>query len=282
MDPFAKARAAADRLVARIADPSTPAPLVMGILNVTPDSFSDGGLYAEAENALAHARAMAEAGAEIIDLGAESTRPGFVPVEAEDEWARLAPVLARVVEAVAAPVSVDTTKAEVARRAAALGAAMINDVSGLRGDPAMASVAAESGAALVVMHHCAEIDPDRDIVADMIAFFDQTLALGAKAGVAREKIVLDPGIGFGKSLRQNLQAIDCCGPLAARFGLPVLIGASRKRFIGALTGAPVEQRLGGTLSAHLRAFSRGARIIRAHDVADHVGALKVWCEIDRV
>jgi dihydropteroate synthase len=280
MDPFAKARAAADRLMAQIGDPAAT-PLVMGILNVTPDSFSDGGLYAEAEAALAHARSMEREGAAIIDIGAESTRPGFVPVAAGDEWARLEPVLARVAEAVAVPVSVDTTKAGVARRAAVLGAAMINDVSGLRGDPDMASVAAESGAALVVMHHCAEIDPERDIVADMIGFFDETLALAARAGVARDKIVLDPGVGFGKSLRQNLQAIESCGTLVAHFGLPVLIGASRKRFIGALTGAPVEQRLAGTLAAHLRAFSRGARIVRAHDVADHVGALKIWCEIDR-
>jgi dihydropteroate synthase len=280
MDPFAKARAAADRLMAQIGDP-TAAPLVMGILNVTPDSFSDGGLYAEAEAALDHARGMEREGAAIIDIGAESTRPGFVPVAAGDEWARLEPVLASVVEAIAVPISVDTTKASVARRAAALGAAMINDVSGLRGDPDMASVAAESGAALVVMHHCAEIDPERDIVADMIGFFDETLALAYRAGVAREKIVLDPGIGFGKSLRQNLQAIDACGKLLMHFGLPVLIGASRKRFIAALTGAPVEQRLAGTLAAHLRAVSRGARIVRAHDVADHVGALKIWCEIDR-
>ncbi|WP_374546770.1 dihydropteroate synthase, partial [Rhodoblastus sp.] len=175
MDPFAKARAAADELIGRIAARASGRPLVMGILNVTPDSFSDGGRFAAVEAALVHAGAMAAAGADIIDIGAESTRPGFVPVDATEEWARLEPILGPLIESVAPPVSVDTTKAEIARRAAALGAAIINDISGLRADPAMAEAAAESGAALVVMHHCAEIDPERDIVADMAAFFDETL-----------------------------------------------------------------------------------------------------------
>ena len=277
MDSYAKARAAADALAARL----KTSPLVMGILNVTPDSFSDGGRFVAAEAALAHGLAMAAAGADIIDIGAESTRPGFVPVGADEEWARLDPLLASLLSRLALPVSVDTTKAFVARRALALGAAMINDVSGLRADPAMAEVAAESGAALVVMHHCAEIDPARDIVADMFAFFDETLACAKMAGVARGKIVLDPGVGFGKNLRQNLQALDACGALHQEFGLPVLIGASHKSFIGALTGAPVENRLAGTLAAHLHAFSRGATIFRVHDVAEHVQALKIWSEIER-
>lgn len=277
METFAKARAAADSLIARIG----AKPLVMGILNVTPDSFSDGGRFVAFEAALSHARAMAAAGADMVDIGAESTRPGFVPVEEAEEWARLEKVLAPLIEDVAAPVSIDTTKAAIARRAAALGAAMINDVSGLRADPAMAEVAAESGAALVVMHHCAEIDPDRDIVADMFAFFDETLEIARAAGIAREKIVLDPGVGFGKSLRQNLLVIDACGPLVEKYDLPVLIGASRKSFIGALSGAPAQDRLAGTLAAHLRAFSRGAAIFRVHDVAEHVAALKIWSEFDR-
>jgi dihydropteroate synthase len=281
MENFARARAAADGLLARIGANALAKPLVMGILNVTPDSFSDGGRFVAAEAALIHARAMAAAGADMVDIGAESTRPGFVPVDEAEEWARLEKVLPPLIEEVALPVSIDTTKAAIARRAAALGAAMINDVSGLRADPAMAEVAAESGAALVVMHHRAEIDPDRDIVADMFAFFDETLELARAAGVAREKIVLDPGIGFGKSLRQNLLAIDACGPLGEKFGLPVLIGASRKSFIGALSGAPAQDRLAGTLAAHLRAFSRGAAIFRVHDVAEHVAALKIWSEIDR-
>ncbi|MCI4677350.1 dihydropteroate synthase [Rhodoblastus acidophilus] len=253
----------------------------MGILNVTPDSFSDGGRFVAAEAALAHAQAMEAAGADMIDIGAESTRPGFAPVDEAEEWARLEPVLAPLLARIALPVSVDTTKAAVARRAALLGATAINDVSGLRADPAMAEVAAASGAALIVMHHCAEADAARDIVADMLAFFGETLERAEKAGVAREKIVLDPGVGFGKTLRQNLQAIDACGALREKFGLPVLIGASRKSFIGALTGAPVGERLAGTLAAHLRAFSRGASIFRVHDVAEHVGALRIWSEIER-
>ena len=277
MDSFAKARAAADALAARF----SAAPLVMGVLNVTPDSFSDGGRFVAADAALNHGLAMAADGADIIDIGAESTRPGFVPVGADEEWARLEPILAPLFARLDLPVSVDTTKAFVARKALALGAAMVNDVSGLRADPAMAEVAAESGAALVVMHHCAGIDPARDIVADMFAFFDETLVLAQSAGVMRGKIVLDPGVGFGKTLRQNLQAIDACGALHEEYGLPVLIGASRKSFIGALTGAPVEDRLAGTLAAHLRAFSRGATIFRVHDVAEHVQALKIWSEIER-
>jgi len=277
MDPFAKARAAAGEFVARIGSK----PLVMGILNVTPDSFSDGGRFDSAAAALSHARAMAAAGADIIDIGAESTRPGFSPVGEAEEWARLEPALDAVLAGVGLPVSVDTTKASVARRAAASGAAIVNDVSGLRADPAMAGVVAESGTVLVAMHHCAEIDPGRDILADMAAFFDETLARAAAAGIAREKIVLDPGVGFGKSLRQNLQAIDACGALTEKFGLSTLIGASRKGFIGALTGAPVQDRLAGTLAAHLRAFSRGAAMFRVHDVAEHVGALKIWSEIER-
>ncbi len=277
MDSFAKARAAADALAARF----SAAPLVMGVLNVTPDSFSDGGRFVAADAALNHGLAMAADGADIIDIGAESTRPGFVPVGADEEWARLEPILAPLFARLDLPVSVDTTKAFVARKALALGAAMVNDVSGLRADPAMAEVAAESGAALVVMHHCKGIDPARDIVADMFAFFDETLVLAQSAGVMRGKIVLDPGVGFGKTLRQNLQAIDACGALHEEYGLPVLIGASRKSFIGALTGAPVEDRLAGTLAAHLRAFSRGATIFRVHDVAEHVQALKIWSEIER-
>jgi dihydropteroate synthase len=277
MDPFRRTKAAADAFLARIGEKS----LVMGILNVTPDSFSDGGKFASPEAALSQARAVAQAGADILDIGAESTRPGFTPVDESEEWARLEPVLGPLLDEVALPLSVDTTKASVARRAAQLGAAMINDVSGLCADPAMAEVVAESGAALVVMHHRAEIDPDVDIVADMMAFFATSLALAEKAGVAREKILLDPGIGFGKTLAQNLRALAATKILREKFALPVLIGVSRKSFLGALTGAPTENRLVATLAANLAAFSRGADVFRVHDVAEHVAALKVWSEIDR-
>ena len=253
----------------------------MGILNVTPDSFSDGGRHFGPEAALSRAKKMVEEGADIIDIGAESTRPGFSPVTAEEEWARLEAPLTAVLRDKIAPVSVDTTKAEIARRAVALGAAVINDVSGLTpgpdfGDPALAQVAADSGAALVVMHHCAEADPDRDILQDMRAFFTRALERAEQAGIARENIILDPGVGFGKTFEQNLIAATSAGALKATFGLPVLVGLSRKRFIGALTGAPTEKRLAGTLAADLAALHAGADIIRVHDVAEHAQAIKVW------
>ncbi len=274
-----RAAQAADAFIAKIASK----PLVMGILNVTPDSFSDGGRFNSADKALVHARAMAEAGADIIDIGAESTRPGFSPVEEAEEWRRLEPLLAPLL-ALGLPLSIDTSKASIARRAAALGAAVINDVTGLRGDPDMAAAAAESGAALVIMHHRQgiqnqEIDPALDIVADMLGFFETSLALAEKAGVRREKIVLDPGIGFGKSLAQNVRAVAATQTLRRHFALPVLIGVSRKRFLGALTGAPTEGRLAATLAANLAALARGAAIFRVHDVAEHVAAFKVWTEI---
>jgi dihydropteroate synthase len=248
----------------------------MGILNVTPDSFSDGGKFLSAERALAHAAAIEAAGADVIDMGAESTRPGFSPVSAEEEWARLEPVLVALLARTALPVSIDTSKAGVARKAMVLGAALINDVSGLRGDPAMAEVAAETGAALVVMHHRAEVDPAIDIVEDMIGFFAQSLELAAKAGVSSAKIILDPGIGFGKTLEQNLAALAATKRLQQQFGLPVLIGVSRKRFLGALTGLDTSDRLAANLAANLDGLARGAQIFRVHDVVEHVAAFKVW------
>jgi dihydropteroate synthase len=281
MDRFDRTRTAADAFLAKIGQK----PLVMGILNVTPDSFSDGGKFASPETALAQARAMAQAGADVIDLGAESTRPGFVPVSAEEEWARLEPILGSLLGPLpgepALPLSIDTTKSVIARRALALGAAIVNDVSGLRGDPDMAPAVAESGAALIAMHHRPEIDARIDIVADMIEFFERSLALAAQAGVARRKILLDPGVGFGKTLAQNLRALAATATLREKFQLPVLIGVSRKSFLGALTGAPTQDRLAGTLAANLAGYARGAGVFRVHDVAEHVAALKVWSEIDR-
>ena len=276
MDRFDRTRTDADAFLAQIGQK----PLVMGILNLTPDSFSDGGKFASPETALARARVLTQAGADILDLGAESTRPGFVPVSAEEEWARLEPVLAPLLGETALPLSIDTAKSAIARRALVLGAAVVNDVSGLRGDPAMAEVVAESGAALVIMHHRAEIDAGADIVADMIEFFGESLALAAAAGVAREKILLDPGIGFGKTLAQNLRALAATDILRRKFERPVLIGVSRKSFLGTLTGAPTQDRLAATLAANLAGFARGAEVFRVHDVAEHVAALKIWSEID--
>ncbi len=188
--------------------------LIMGIVNVTPDSFSDGGKFETTAAAVVQARRLAQEGAAIIDVGAESTRPGHEPVPAEVERARLEPLLGAIVASVAEPVSIDTSKASVARFAAGQGVAFINDVWGLQRDPAMADVVAESGAGVVIMHNRAEPDPECDIVDDMRRFFDKSLMLAEKAGVPRQRIILDPGVGFGKKRQQNFQAIH---------GMPALL-----------------------------------------------------------
>jgi dihydropteroate synthase len=254
-------------------------PLVMGVLNLTPDSFSDGGKFVDPAVAIAHARAMIADGADIIDIGAESTRPygGAVRVSAAQERARLEPVLAAVC-ALGTPVSIDTMKAEVARWALAQGAAMANDVWGLQRDPGMAAVVAEHGTPVVIMHNRDAADPSLDIMADIEAFFTRSLALASEAGIPTERIVLDPGIGFGKTPRQSVEAIARVRRLA-RFGLPLLVGASRKRFIDTISPAPPDRRLGGSIAAHVLAVLDGAAIIRAHDVAETVQALKVVAAI---
>ncbi len=256
-----------------------PVPAVMGILNVTPDSFSDGGNFNAPERALAHARAMIAAGADIIDIGAESTRPyGSQPVSAEDEWQRLAPVLPDVV-ALGVPLSIDSMKASVTARALEAGVAIANDVWGLQRDPDMARVVAEHGVPVVVMHNRDNVDPAIDIMADIVAFLARTLEIAAKAGIPENHLILDPGIGFGKTPEQNLIAL-ARGDELARFGLPVLVGASRKKFISTITPSEPQQRLGGSLAAHLLAAQRGAKIIRAHDVAETIQALRVAAAIE--
>ena len=250
-------------------------PAVMGILNVTPDSFSDAGQFFAPERALAQARRMAAEGADILDIGAESTRPygGARPVSLDDELARLKPVLANVV-ALGLPVSIDTIKAPVARWALEQGAAIVNDVWGLQHDHDMAAVVAAHGAPVVVMHNRDRADPAIDIMADIDAFFHRSLAIADKAGIRRNRIVLDPGIGFGKTPEQSIAVLARLDRLAA-FGLPLLVGASRKRFIDRISPAPPDERIGGSLAAHLIAMRAGAAIIRAHDVAETVQALKV-------
>ena len=254
-------------------------PIVMGILNVTPDSFSDGGRFQDPARAIAQARAMAEAGADIIDIGAESTRPypGMTPVSLEEEMARLEPVLPAIVK-LGLPVSIDTIKAGIAAWALDQGAAILNDVWGLQRDPGMARVAAEHGVPLIIMHNRAEADPAIDIVADIAAFFARSLDIAARAGVARDAIVLDPGIGFGKTPEQSITAIARLDAFKS-FGLPILVGASRKRFINTVIAAKPDQRLPGSLAAHLLAVENGAAIIRAHDVAETVQALRVHAAI---
>lgn len=251
-------------------------PLVMGILNLTPDSFSDGGRFQGLEAARDQARKLLEGGADILDIGAESTRPGHVPVPAEEEWRRLEPVLGDLVAEFPAPFSIDTYKAEIARRALALGVSVVNDVWGLQRDPAMADTVAAAGAAVVVMHNRETVAPEIDIVADMLAFFERSLALADKAGVPRSHILLDPGIGFGKSRAQNLQALKATGRLKAAFALPVLIGVSRKRIFGELLGAEVDNRLIGTLAANLTTRALGADVFRVHDAAEHRAAFTVF------
>jgi dihydropteroate synthase len=255
-------------------------PLVMGVLNVTPDSFSDGGQFLDPATALAHARAMADQGVDILDIGAESTRPygGAKPVAPEDEKARLAPILPAAAK-LGLPVSIDTIKATIAAWALDQGAAIVNDVWGLQHDPDMASLVAARGVPVIVMHNRAAADPAIDIIADVNAFFARSLAIAARAGIARDSIVLDPGIGFGKTPEQS---IACIARLAEfkRFGLPLLVGASRKRFISSVTPSPPHERIGGSISAHLLAVKNGAAIVRVHDVAETVQALRVAAAIE--
>jgi dihydropteroate synthase len=255
-------------------------PLVMGVLNVTPDSFSDGGRFLDPTVAVAHAAEMAKQGADILDIGAESTRPygDPVPVSEVDEKARLAPVVPAVVK-LGLPVSIDTIKASIAAWAIDQGAAIVNDVWGLQGDPDMAPLVAKHRLPVIVMHNRDAADPAIDIVADVIAFFTRSLEVAARAGVVRENIVLDPGIGFGKTPEQS---IICLARVAEfrRFGLPLLVGASRKRFINSVTPSPPDERIGGSIAAHLLAVQTGAAIVRAHDVAETVQALRVSAAIE--
>jgi len=254
-------------------------PIVMGILNLTPDSFADGGCFLDPATALAHAERMIAEGADIIDVGAESTRPypGMRPVSAEEELARLMPVLPQVV-ALGVPVSIDTIKAEIATRAIAAGAAIVNDVWGLQRDPDMAGVVAAHSVPVVVTHNRETVDPDLDIISDMNNFFSRSLEIAWRAGIGRDRIVLDPGIGFGKTPEQSLAAIAGLHRLRA-FGLPLLIGLSRKRFINAVVPSPPDRRLGGSIAAHVLAVRNGAAIVRVHDVAETVQALRVVAAI---
>lgn len=254
-------------------------PAVMGVLNVTPDSFSDGGRFLDPSIAIEQAQRMVAAGADVLDIGAESTRPygGAVPVPIEEEIRRLAPVLPGAV-GLGIPVSIDTMKAKVAAWALASGAAIVNDVWGLQRDGDLARVVAEHGVPVIIMHNREGADPSIDIMADIAAFFSRSLDIAVRAGIARENIVLDPGIGFGKTAEQSVTAVARLAELKS-FGLPLLVGASRKRFIDKVSPASPDQRLGGSIAAHVLAAADGAAIIRAHDVPETVQALRIAAAI---
>jgi dihydropteroate synthase len=254
-------------------------PLVMGVLNVTPDSFSDGGRFVDPATAIGHARRLVADGADLLDIGAESTRPygGAEAVSLDEEMRRLEPVLPAILD-LGVPVSIDTMKATVADGALKAGAAIVNDVWGLQRDSEMARVVAQHAVPVLIMHNRERADPAIDIMRDIDAFFSRSLAIADAAGIAREDIVLDPGIGFGKTPEQSLLAIARLAELQS-FGLPLMIGASRKRFIDTVSPAPPDRRLGGSLAAHLAAVERGAVIVRTHDVAETVQALRVAAAI---
>jgi dihydropteroate synthase len=254
-----------------------PQPSVMGVVNVTPDSFSDGGVNFDPNDAVASARRMLAEGAAIVDVGGESTRPGAEGVSVEEELRRVVPVLEQLT---GAPVSIDTSKAEVARRALELGAELVNDVTALRGDPALAGVVAESGAYLCLMHMQGEprtmqADPRYDdVVSEVAAFLEERLGAAVAAGVAEERICLDPGIGFGKTVEQNFELVRRLGELTA-LGRPVVVGFSRKSSLGKLLGDPqaTTGSVAASVGAAVAAYERGATILRVHDVREHVEAL---------
>jgi len=255
-------------------------PLVMGILNVTPDSFSDGGRYQALEFAVERAEQMIKDGVDLIDIGGESTRPGSPSVPVDEELRRVMPAIYALRE-LGYPLSVDTCKPEVMREAIIAGADMINDVNGFRSPGAIDAVK-DSDCALCVMHmqgspQDMQASPEyADVVADVIAFLRERVDALLAAGVARERITVDPGFGFGKRVEHNYALLRNISRMESELGLPVLAGLSRKSMIGAVTGRSVEQRLAGSLGGALAAVAQGARIVRVHDVAETVDALKVW------
>ena len=261
-------------------------PLLMGIVNVTPDSFFDGGQFCDPQRAVAHALRLVEEGADLLDIGAESTRPGALPVDEQEERRRLVPVVAAVAKAVSVPISVDTSKAEVAKAAIDAGAIMVNDVTALRGDSAMVGVVAQAGVALVLMHmqgtpdimqHAPRYD---DVVGEVAQFLAERVRYAIDQGVARDRIVVDPGIGFGKTLGHNLDLLANLR-VFAELGYPLLVGPSRKGFIGQLTDQSVEARGWGTAGVVALAVEQGANILRVHDVGPMKDVAKVAVAIAR-
>lgn len=249
--------------------------LIMGILNITPDSFSDGGKFNQLDKALEQAQKMVEAGVAIIDVGAESTRPyGSKPVSAAEEWQRLEYILPQLVQQVAVPISIDTYKAEVAAKALKAGAHILNDIWGLQHEPAMAEVAAQFKAPIVMMHNQESAEYDGDIMYHLCCFFEKSLNIGIKAGIPLENMILDPGIGFAKTSEHNFQIMARLKELHC-FGQPLLLGASRKRFIGDILNLPAEDRTEGTLATTAMAIEQGFHVVRVHDVLPQVRFAKM-------
>jgi dihydropteroate synthase len=266
-------------------------PIVMGVVNVTPDSFSDGGAFLDAERAIDHARDLVGEGADLLDVGGESTRPGAEAVSAEEELRRVAPVLEHIVGG-GAPVSIDTSKRAVAEAALDAGAEIVNDVSALRSDPELSDLCAERGCGVVLMHMLGtprtmqEAPSYEDVVDDVKAFLAERVEFAVAAGIAAERIWVDPGIGFGKTVQHNLELLRRLGELRS-LGRPICVGSSRKSFIGKITGREVEDRLGGTVASNVLALRNGAEVFRVHDVrevrqglevAEAILGLRSWVE----
>jgi dihydropteroate synthase len=254
-------------------------PKLMGVVNVTPDSFSDGGLFLDAEAAVVHGHELAEQGAEILDVGGESTRPGAEEVSVEGELARVEPVVQELGKSGAA-VSIDTSKVAVAEAALGAGGSIVNDVTALRGDPEIAALCAEREAGLILMHmqgdpRSMQVDPRyEDVVDDVKAFLAERMQVAVDAGVGEDQIWLDPGIGFGKTLEHNLELLRRLGELR-ELGRPLVVGTSRKSFIGKIDGSEVEERIGGSIASAVLATAEGADVLRVHDVAETAQALRM-------
>lgn len=265
-------------MLLRLGDLSFATPAVMGVLNVTPDSFSDGGRFADRDAAVRHAEAMANAGAALIDIGGESTRPGADAVTEQQELDRVIPVVEAIRSRIDLPISIDTSKPGVMRAAAAAGAALINDVRALR-EPSALEAAAATGVPVCLMHmqgqpRTMQVNPHyEDVTVEVASFLQERLAACADAGIGRERLLLDPGFGFGKTLRHNVELLANLRQLAA-IGPPLLVGLSRKSSLGALTGRELDERLPASLAAAVVAVMHGASIVRAHDVAETVDAIK--------
>jgi dihydropteroate synthase len=261
-----------------VALPIGKRPLIMAVINVTPDSFFEESRHPGVSDAVATASRFVDEGADIIDVGGESTRPGHVPIGAEEELARILPVIKELSRSVTVPISIDTYKAKVAEQALAAGAKIVNDVWGLARDPAMAAAVAAHDAAVVMMHNREKADPSLDIIEELEGFFGKALERAAAAGIRKDRIVLDPGIGFGKTLEQNLAILARLEEIVG-LGFPVLLGVSRKSFIGKLVPSSPGERLPATIAANIIGALAGVSIIRVHDVAAHAQALKVAAAI---